>query len=630
MSRNVNRRHFLRTAAMGSAAMAMPRRMFAAESPAKRPNILWILSEDICPDLRCYGTPVVQTPNLDTLASQGVRYVNAFTTSPVCSASRSAMITGMYQTSIGAHHHRSHRGDGYRLPEPVRLITDYLREAGYFTANVTTAAPGVSGSGKTDFNFHLDHEPFDGTDWNQRKPGQPFFAQLSIKETHRGGHWKNLAGKMENPVDPDKVALPPYFPDHPIARQDWATYLDSIQLMDQYVGKILERLDDEGLTESTVVIFIGDHGRCHVRGKQWVYDAGIRIPLLVRWPGKLEAGTVCDDLVSAIDISATVLKIAGITPPAHMHGRVFLGPDARKREYIFAARDRCDETVECIRCVHTKRYSYIRNYMPYRPYMQSNRYKDTSYPMRNLLRQLHGEGKLTPAQEQFMAPRKPVEELYELQNDPHEIYNLADSPEHQQVLKQLRAAHIEWMRETKDLGLIPEPELEDLYETYGSQYNILEQKGNENLIDRIRAVIELGEKGKAGLRGLIEAMEDKQPSVRYWAAIGLGNLDRDARPAERVLTEAMEDTSGSVRVAAARALCRMNMEDIALPVLLREMQGDNKIVRHYAALELEDIGEKARPALDALKAARNDSYDGVRRVATRVVNTLEDTADLRR
>lgn len=341
--RTHNRRDFLRVMGMGAAAMAMPSGLSANQTARNRPNILWILSEDISPELSCYGAELVQTPNLDKLAGEGIRFTNAFTTGPVCSASRSAMITGMYQTSVGAHNHRSHRGDGYTLPAPVRLITELFREAGYFTANVKTAAPGVRGSGKTDFNFQFKNA-FDGSDWSQREAGQPFFAQLSISMTHRGGHWKNLQEQLDNPVDPAKVKLPPYYPDHPIARDDWATYLNSIQVMDGYVGKILERLDEEGLADNTAVIFIGDHGRCHVRGKQWLYDGGVHIPLIVRWPGKLKAAKVCEDLVSAIDISATVLKIAGVEPPEYMEGKVFLESDkkslwkpAKKREYIIAA-----------------------------------------------------------------------------------------------------------------------------------------------------------------------------------------------------------------------------------------------------------------------------------------------------
>jgi arylsulfatase A-like enzyme len=372
------------------------------------------------------------------------------------------MITGMYQTSIGVHNHRSHRDDGYTLPKPVKMITEYFRQAGYFTANVKTAAPGVRGSGKTDFNFQFKNA-FDGSDWNKRKSGQPFFAQLSISVTHRGGHWKNLREKLKNPVDPAKVKLPPYYPDHPVAREDWATYLDSIQVMDQYVGKILKRLDDEGLANNTVVIFIGDHGRCHVRGKQWLYDGGIHIPLIVRWPGKLKTRQVCEDLVSAIDISATVLKIAGIEPPKHIEGKVFLEPKTRdiwkpvkNHEYIIAARDRCDETIDRIRCVRTKRHKYICNFMLERPYTQTNAYKERSYPMLNLMKELHAQGKLTDVQALFMASRKPDEELYDIRNDPYEINNLAASPKHQQTLKKMRTILDKWIKDTGDLGQFTE------------------------------------------------------------------------------------------------------------------------------------------------------------------------------
>ena len=460
--REYKRRDFLKAVGLGAAVMAAPGRLFAKQNSDNRPNILWILSEDISPELSCYGEPLVQTPNLDRLAGQGIRFTNAFTTAPVCSASRSAMITGMFQTSIGVHNHRSHRDDGYTLPEPVCLITEYFRRAGYFTANVTTAASGVRGSGKTDFNFKFE-KAFDGKDWNQRKPSQPFFAQLSISVTHRGGHWKNLPRQIKNPVDPDKVKLPPYYPDHPVAREDWATYLDSIQVMDGYMGKILKRLDDENLADNTVVIFIGDHGRCHVRGKQWLYDGGIHIPLLVRWPDKIKAGQVCGDLVSAIDISATILKIAGIEPPEYMEGKVFLEPGANgdwrpvnKHDYIIAARDRCDETIDRIRCVRTKQFKYIRNFLPDRPYTQRNDYKERSYPVLNLMKELHSQGKLTPVQELFMAPRKPIEELYDIKKDPYEINNLADSPQYGRTLEKMRAILQRWIEETGDTGRFPE------------------------------------------------------------------------------------------------------------------------------------------------------------------------------
>jgi len=428
---------------------------------AERPNILWILGEDMGPELACYGYPLVTTPNLDRLARDGMLCTAAFTTAPVCSASRSALITGMYQTTIGAHNHRSHRDDGYKLPAPVTTITALLRRAGYFTANVKTPAPGLRVNGKTDFNFDAG-KVFDGTDWSQRKPGQPFYAQINFVEPHRARppHVWSRARLLKKHIDPSKVPLPPYYPDDPVVRRDWAGYLDNINLLDRKVGKVLKRLEDEGLAENTIVIFVGDNGRCHVRGKQFLYEGGIHVPLIIRWPGQIKPGTVNRELISGIDLSATSLKLAGIDPPKWMQGRVFLGPEQSKpRQYIFAARDRCDETIDRIRCVRSKWYKYIRNFFPDRPYTQPNAYKQRSYPALSVMQRLYKLGKLTPVQAAFMKPTRPKEELYDLKSDPHEIHNLADDSRHETVLVRFRSRLDQWIKTTNDLGAIPEKKI---------------------------------------------------------------------------------------------------------------------------------------------------------------------------
>ncbi len=454
----ISRRTFL----TGSAALAGG--LFAAgirpgcAGRKERHNILWIIAEDLSPDLGCYGNRLVHTPHIDRLASEGAMFNAAFCTAPVCSATRSALMTGMYQTSIGAHHHRSHRDDGYRLPEGVGFLCDIFRDAGYFTANVTTPAPGIKGTGKTDYNFTVDI-PFDGTDWNQRASGQPFFAQINFPETHR-----TFKKADRNPVNPQDVEIPPYYPDHPVTREDLALYLDTAQYLDDKVGAVLTRLDEEGLTENTVVVFFGDHGRPHVRGKQWLYEGGIRIPLVIRFPGRIEPGTTSNELVSLIDVSAQSLRFAGIEVPDTMQGRAFLEHEIPEREFIFAARDRCDETMDRIRCIRTKRYKYIRNFMPERPYTQLNRYKETQYPVIRLMRRLHAAGKLTPEQELFMADARPPEELYDLTIDPHELHNLADSAEHRDILDELRERLNAWIEETGDQGEIPEdPSIQQQY-----------------------------------------------------------------------------------------------------------------------------------------------------------------------
>ncbi len=424
--------------------------------PGEKPNIIWVITEDICPELGCYNYPLVQTPNLDAFAKEGVRYTNAFSTGPVCSASRSAMITGMYQTSIGAHNHRSHRKDGYMLPEPVKPITEYFKQAGYYTCNASLNAKGITGFGKTDYNFNTTGKPFDGYDWHQRKQDQPFFAEVMLFITHRSKAWQNEVQQHQPQIDADKVKLPQYYPDVSVAREDWATYLESIQLMDAYFGLLIKQLKEEGLYDNSVIIFTSDHGRCMVRDKQFLYDGGLHIPFIMRWPKHLQAGKVNNDLVSAIDISATLLKIAGVNIPSYMEGRPILGDSVVKRDYIIAARDRMDETVDMMRCVRTKQFKYIKNYMPETPYMQPNKYKETEYPVWNLMKQMYAEGKLTPAQAKFCTPTKPAEELYDIINDPDEINNLAANATYNSTLNDMRAILDKWIKDTGDKGQEPE------------------------------------------------------------------------------------------------------------------------------------------------------------------------------
>jgi N-sulfoglucosamine sulfohydrolase len=459
----MERRDFLKTVTYGTAALltgcapnedqvkrSRPLRRMARDLARKdRPNILWLISEDTCPDLACCGNRQVKTPNLDKLASEGALFTNAFVTAPVCSPSRSAFMTGMYQTSIGAHNHRSHRNDTHTLPTPAMLLTEYFRRAGYFRCNC--AGLNYKQSGKTDWNFMTMALPFDGTDWSQRRTGQPFFAQINFSLTHR-----NFRRDKKNPINPDKVELPPYYPDHPLARRDWADYLESIQLLDTEIGVALRWLEKEGMAENTIVMYFADNGRPHVRGKQWLYEGGIHVPMMIRWPGHLEPGTVVDDLISTVDFGPTFLSMAGIGVPLNMQGRVFVNAGKKRQKYVFAARDRCDGTVDRIRCVRSVRYKYIRNYRPEQPYTQFNAYKKLQYPMLTLMEVLHAQGRLTPDQEKFMAPARPKEELYDLQEDPHELHNLAEDPKLARVLKEHRKKLDEWIKGTGDQGEEPE------------------------------------------------------------------------------------------------------------------------------------------------------------------------------
>lgn len=427
----------------------------------ERPNILWLIAEDLSPDLACYGTKEVWTPNLDRLAAEGVRYTRAYATSPVCSASRSALMTGMYQTTIGAHNHRSHRDDGFELPAGVRVLSDWMRAAGYFTANVVKLLEGCGfqGTGKTDWNFEHAGNRFDSVAWADLETHQPFFAQVNFQETHRPFDAPKRA-------DPAKVVIPPYYPDHEITREDWAAYLDSASELDRKVGLVLGQLQADGLADDTIVVFMSDHGQAHVRGKQFCYEEGLRIPLIIRWPKNFPAppqirpGLVDERLIEAIDLAPTMLVLGGAKVPDGMQGRVFLGEHADPpREYAFGARDRCDETVLRLRTVRDARWRYIRNFTPDRPFLQPNAYKARLYPVWTLLEKLHAEGKLTAAQAVLCAPTMPAEELYDLDADPFQIANLAQSDDSgaRAALTRLRGVLQEWIEESGDQGRELEP-----------------------------------------------------------------------------------------------------------------------------------------------------------------------------
>lgn len=412
----------------------------AEDEPAPM-NVIWIIADDLSPDLGCYGYRNVHTPHIDRLSDQGARFQSAFATAPVCSSSRSAFITGVYQTTIGAHHHRTI----FKKPlaRPYETIVPLMRNAGYYVCNVDSS---LKRPGKTDYNFETSRKLYDSPDWSNRKPGQPFFAQVQIHEPHR--RFVKATPEVAN----RKFSIPPYYPDHEIIRADWANYIQSVEVLDQKVGDVLERLKREGLEEETVVFFFGDHGRPHYRDKQWLYDGGIRVPLLVRYPGRTMPGDVREALVSLIDVAAATIAIAGVDTPDWMDGENFLADEFDGRDAVFAARDRCGSTLDRIRCVRTKRYKYIRNFEPDRPYWQHSGYKEMQYPGMTVARVLHQQGKLTGAAANFWADRRPREELYDLLADPHELTNLASKPDHAETLQNLRSKLDTWINETDDQG----------------------------------------------------------------------------------------------------------------------------------------------------------------------------------
>jgi N-sulfoglucosamine sulfohydrolase len=443
---------------------------------ADRPNILWLVGENLSHDLGCYGAKHVYTPNLDRLASEGTRFTQVFSTNPACAPSRSAFMLGMYQTTTDTHHMRSHRDDSFRLPAGIRPITHRLQDEGYLTANIKTIGDKAVGTGKLDLNFVNEGPIYQGDSWDMLKSRQPFFAQINSHEVEYDIYDRQSASKPRvfwvgekehiEHAKPDAVTPPPYFPIHPFVRQEWARYLNSVSGMDLRIGWVLDQLKRDGLEDNTIVIFFADNGRLEPRGIHWCYDGGLRVPMIIRWPKAYPAprgfgkGVVNNELISLIDLTAATLQMAGGQPVTGMQGQSFLRASSDlARKFVFAARDRIDETYQRIRSVHDERYHYIKTFSTGPTFASLNRYKEKCFPIVPLMRELHSRGELlSPARELFER-RGPCEELYDLKNDPWEIKDLVHSSkqEDRQALKRLQGALEEWIVETNDRGAVPEP-----------------------------------------------------------------------------------------------------------------------------------------------------------------------------
>jgi uncharacterized sulfatase len=595
------------------------------DPPPPRPNILWITCEDMSPNLGCYGDPYAVTPNLDRLAAQGVRYTRAFAPSGVCAPARSSLILGMYASSVGTQHMRC-RGT---LSAEARCFPEYLRRAGYFCTNNV----------KTDYNFPVPRAAWDESSakahWRARPAGRPFFSVFNLTHTHESQVRQSEESYRRRTAefsplerhDPARAPLPPYHPDSPEVRRDWARYADMVTLMDREVGRLLRELEEDGRAEDTIVFFFSDHGAGLPRSKRWLYDSSLRVPLLVRFPEKFRSwapappGGTCDRLVSFVDFGPTVLRLAGVPVPASLQGRPFLGPSAGSpREYVYGFRDRMDERTDLLRAVRDGRFKYIRNYLPHRPYAQHISYM-YEMPTMKVWRRLHDEGKLSGPARAFFEP-KPAEELYDTEADPWEVRNLAGDPAHRETLERLRGALRSWMLEIRDLGFLPEP---DLRARFGETppYEAVRRDPASYPLERLMEAAERASRRDVGeIPELTRLLADGDPAIRWWGATGLGALGPAAAPAREALRTALEDPAPWVRVAAADALAAQGAPDEALGVLERALEDSNEWVRLHAAEALDRMGEKARPALGALRRAAKDSNEYVRRVVDHALGVL--------
>jgi uncharacterized sulfatase len=434
-----------------------------------------------------------------------------------------------------------------------------------------------------------------------------------------------MFGRHTTKHDPGAAVLPPYHPDHPKVREDWAKYHDNITKFDSWVANHLARLADARLAENTIVFVYGDHGAGMPRGKRWLYDSGMRVPLIIYFPKNFRhlapgsPGSRTDRLVSFVDFGPTVLSLAGVEVPAYMHGRPFLGEqETEPRAYVFGIRGRIDERYDMVRAVSDGRYKYIRNYFPHKTYALHVGYMYRMETMQVWDRLFH-EGKLNEVQSQFFAAGRPVEELYDTHADPHEMNNLADQLEHQATLNRFRKSHVERMRRTRDVGLLPEPEIKARPERDGFS-NAFDWARSDMYPQEaiLSAAMRVGER-KSRDRMIVD-LDSPDPAVRFWAVIGLRSLGAEARPAVDKLIKKLKDVDPSVATEAAELLARLGHAEQALPVLTTHLRSDNEYVALRAANAIDHLDQKARPLMPVVRKLAPKASNYPKRVLQWVIN----------
>jgi arylsulfatase A-like enzyme len=571
----------------------------AAAIAAGRPNLLWITSEDNSPYLGCYGDAQARTPQLDRLAAEGVRYRHAFANAPVCSSARTTLITGMHAGSLGALHHRS------RVPVPrgFKLYPEHLRAAGYYATN----------NSKTDYNLADDPKPWDESSarahYRHRKPGQPFFAVFNLTASHES-QVKPKPGKDSFRIPPDRIQLPPYHPDTPELRRDWANYYDQMTQMDRQAGELLAELEREGLAGETIVVYCSDHGGALPRGKRNIHDSGTRVPLIVRFPetwrhlAPAPAGSWIDDLVSFVDLPATFFSLLGVPIPAHYEGRAFLGEKkTAPRVHVFLYRGRMDERYDTVRAMRDREFRYVRNYSPHRPWGQHYTYPFEVMPGMGSWHAAFKQGRTNPVQSRYWQP-KPAEEFYRIEDDPHELRNLAGTSAHASRRADLRAALRAEIVGTRDTGFIPEG-MFDLLRGAGTIYDYAQSAAYP-----IERIVDLADRAAAGdpdgISDLQAASQDPHPVIRYWSAVGALILKERAAPMKPRLLALLRDEFADVRVVAAEALGCLGESDRARDALTDVLKHGRPYEVLAALNTLESMWRAGQVPLDRVHALVRD------------------------
>ncbi|MCF7847541.1 MAG: sulfatase-like hydrolase/transferase [Kiritimatiellales bacterium] len=548
---------------------------------ADKPNILWITCEDISPYLGCYGCKEAQTPNLDKLALDGIRYTRAYANAPVCAVARSTLLTGMYASTIGTHQMRSN----VQLPKCISAYPKIFREAGYYCTN----------NSKKDYNSNygsdksLWDESSNKAHFKNRQPGQPFFAVFNFTTTHESKlSSKNIANvvkRKEIPatprINPSDIELPPYHPDLPEIRQDWARLHDLITWMDEQVGGVLADLAEAGLADDTIVFFYSDHGGMLCRSKRYIYSVGTQVPFIVRFPGKWQhlapskPGSASDRLVSFIDFPKTALSLAGLPVPELMQGNIFLGPNAEpEEESVHFYRDSMAERFDFSRAVTDGRYYFIRNFMPHRPCGRDTRYGPTVQANWVAWENHYDAGKCDPVQSQFFQP-KPLVEFFDTQNDPWHVANLAEQKQHHERMKRLEKDLDQWMIETRDLGLIPEPLFYDLVGPDKEIKTLYEYAQSDRY--PVERLLQIAKDTSAGdpkkMKEYLKLMQDENPVVRHWGAYGVFLVRPQEAKVQKTLRKMMnDDPMDGNRIMAAQALGLCGDPEAAFKAIYNEAE----------------------------------------------------------
>lgn len=554
-----------------------------------KPNILWIVSEDNIPMLGCYGDQFATTPNLDAFATQGILYENAFSTAPVCAPSRHTLITGMYPPSMGTEHMRS----TYPVPDYIKFFPRYLREAGYYTTN----------NSKKDYNTVDQLETWDESSnkatYKNRKSGQPFFAVFNLNVTHESSLFEPVKTLKH---DPAKVTLPPYHPDTPEMRHDWAQYYDKVQDMDAQFAALLAELKAEGLAENTIVFYYSDNGGVLARSKRFMYESGLHVPLIIHLPKKyehfsaLKPGSRTDRLVTFLDFAPTILSLAGLKVPEYMQGNAFLGSQQKpESEYVYGFRGRMDERIDMSRSVRDKKFRYIRNYLPHKIYGQYLEYlwRAPSVPS---WEDAYKSGKLNATQSAFWQ-EKPAEELFDINADPYNIHNLATDPKYASELARLREANKDWLAKSVDVGFIPEAILSEI--STKTPLRAYARTKDYHFQEIYQTADWASSRNPAYTKDLIKRLSNEDAVVRYWAATGLQILK--AFEGKAALTATLKDAEPAVRIAAAEALYYIGEKQLAVKELIENLNVTNSAARVQAINALDNIGKDALPALNIIK-----------------------------